>query len=140
MHAETVIPRRCLKKGDGGTILRPVEETKNAPAAEEKDERVILCRNCRKKITSHRYIIEMDGRHQHTFANPEGVMFTIGCFSDAEGCVNRGTPTLEFTWFTGFSWRFSLCANCFMHLGWFYRSRTGNAFYGLILSHLLEGG
>lgn len=105
----------------------------------EKLERLILCRNCRKVITSHRYIIDVNGHHRHVFNNPEGIVFEIGCFSSAEGCINHGTPTLEFTWFSGYTWRFSNCSNCLMHLGWQYQSFGKSSFWGLILTHLIEG-
>ncbi|MCP4107107.1 MAG: hypothetical protein GY749_16465 [Desulfobacteraceae bacterium] len=105
---------------------------------QEKEERVILCRNCKYKITSFEDIMEVEGRHMHIFSNPEGIVFQIGCFSSADGCVNRGVPTTEFTWFAGFSWRFSFCSNCYMHLGWFYQSRGTENFYGLILDRLAE--
>jgi hypothetical protein len=106
---------------------------------EEKPERVILCRNCRHQITSHKDIIDVNGHHRHVFNNPEGILFEIGCFSAADGCINHGTPTLEFTWFPGFSWRFSVCANCMMHLGWQYQLKCKEKFWGLILTHLVEG-
>ncbi len=83
--------------------------------------------------------MEVEGKHMHVFSNPEGIVFQIGCFSSADGCVNRGVPTTEFTWFTGFSWRFSFCSNCYIHLGWFYQSKGVENFYGLILDRLAEG-
>jgi len=104
---------------------------------EKKEEKPILCRNCRKKITTADCRVEINGNHRHIFNNPEGIIFEIGCFSSADGCVNRGIPTSEFTWFAGFSWRFSLCSGCNLHLGWQYQSGKGKIFYGLILNHLI---
>lgn len=109
---------------------------------EEKDEdegSPIRCKFCGHKVTIREAAIHMKGQHQHTFSNPHGHIFDIGCFSSADGCVNQGVPTLEFTWFQGFSWRFALCAACHSHLGWFYQSGGEASFYGLILAHLVEG-
>ena len=105
---------------------------------EKKEEKPILCRNCRKKITAAEARIEISGHHRHIFNNPEGMIFEIGCFSYADGVVNHGVPTSEFTWFAGFSWRFSLCSACHFHLGWQYQSGGGRLFYGLILDHLIQ--
>lgn len=109
------------------------------PAREEKEERLILCRNCHNKITSLHAIIERNGRHKHTFYNPEGIIYQIGCFSSAEGCVIFGHSTSAFTWFPGFSWQYAACANCRVQLGWYYQARGEGGFYGLILDKLMEG-
>lgn len=107
---------------------------------EEKTERALLCRACKNKICSLSSGIEVNGRHQHTFYNPEGVIFQIGCFASAPGCVVQGKPTLHFTWFEGYRWSFALCGNCGTHLGWHYREDAGGRFYGLIFNKLAEGG
>jgi len=100
-------------------------------------ERSIICRQCGNIITSPDEVIEIDGSHVHTFMNPSGFVFTIGCYKNAQGCVTRGYPTADFTWFSGFSWSVSLCSLCFNHLGWYYQSDL-SAFYGLILENLSE--
>jgi len=96
------------------------------------------CRFCRSKITTAAQMIEVNGSHRHVFANPLGKVFEIGCFSHAPGCMNRGSPTTECTWFAGCSWRFSLCLSCFSHLGWQYHSDLTGSFFGLILVNLLR--
>jgi len=104
----------------------------------------ILCRQCKNKITSSSNRIEKNGSHKHIFNNPGGYIFEIGCFGAANGCVNQGTPNLEFSWFAGFSWRFSLCSACHTHLGWIYQSigrqstDRSSGFFGLILDKLIE--
>lgn len=101
------------------------------------DKPKILCKVCGHPITSTHYKIEVNAQHQHLFSNPVGLFYEIGCFSKANGCINKGSPTLEYTWFTGYAWRFAFCSNCFMHLGWFYQSEH-NHFYGLIRENLEE--
>jgi hypothetical protein len=104
-----------------------------------EQEAFYRCRFCRAKITSAARMIEVNGSHRHVFANPHGKVFEIGCFALAPGCISHGTPTTECTWFAGCSWRFSLCAACFSHLGWKYESNLAASFFGLILANLLHG-
>ncbi len=106
---------------------------------EEKSKRghFIICRLCSAAITLPKNIIEVNGKHRHTFTNPAGNVFTIGCFSIADGCMSYGEPTAEYTWFSGFNWCYALCSACYSHLGWHYES-IDNGFYGLILDKLIE--
>jgi hypothetical protein len=114
-------------------------DVKPATEQEEKEKRelLILCRFCSSNITSPKNIIEVNGKPRHTFANPAGNTFTIGCFSSAGGCLNLGIPTTEYTWFPGHSWCYAMCSECSSHLGWHYQSADGS-FYGLILNNLIE--
>ncbi len=103
-----------------------------------------FCRYCGTIITSDAQRIERDGRFGHTFVNPGGYVFGIGCFADAPGCVEAGDYTGDHTWFAGFEWRYALCCGCASHLGWRYRGGGGggraggrDAFYGLILDRLI---
>jgi len=114
-----------------------IEKIQKALEQDISEEEKILCKFCQHPITSSKKKIEVNGQHQHIFSNPIGITYEIGCFSSANGCINRGTPTLEYTWFTGFAWRFALCSNCYTHLGWFYQS-DNDSFYGLILEFLEE--
>ena len=109
----------------------------NAVRDEERDERLILCRECLFPITREEDQTSMSGAFQHTFANPAGIVFTIGCFSTAEGCAYVGPASDEFTWFNGFAWRVGVCRGCLAHLGWFFAAPSGAAFWGLILDHLI---
>lgn len=99
----------------------------------------LLCRQCGGLVTSEHERITVGGRHQHTFANPHGIVFTIGCFRSAPGCGCRGPLTTEWSWFKGFSWRLAHCRDCLSHLGWQYVSRAGERFWGLILDALVSG-
>jgi hypothetical protein len=102
-----------------------------------EEERSILCANCGNTITTPQSIITVDGHHTHRFTNPAGVTYEIGCFSSADGCIILGDPALVHTWFEDFSWCFSNCSSCFMHLGWYYK-RENESFFGLILAHLVD--
>ncbi|HNS99887.1 MAG TPA: cereblon family protein [Polyangiaceae bacterium] len=83
------------------------------------------------------YRIEVAGAHRHTFANPHGLVFQIGCFSEATGCRGTGPASDDFTWFSGYEWQVGVCARCGIHLGWrFISHRT--SFFGLIVDRLRD--
>ena len=112
-----------------------VEDETEEKAAEEEG---ILCRQCHSILTSPTERIVVQGSHQHTFANPHGIVFEIGCFGAVRGCGYAGPATDEFSWFKGFSWRVAVCVMCLTHLGWFFESRGGGNFHGLILDRLIS--
>jgi hypothetical protein len=97
----------------------------------------ILCRHCHDAITTTADIVEVQGSHEHTFANPDGVLFEIGCFRTAPGCAHIGRVTEKWSWFRGFRWQAALCGGCLTHLGWLYLSDGGARFHGLIFDRLL---
>jgi hypothetical protein len=102
-----------------------------------KEGHFIVCRNCGNTITTPERMISVNEQHIHTFTNPAGITYDIGCFSSASGCIVYGQPTLEHTWFEGFSWSLSLCSHCLVHLGWYYQSENEN-FFGLIMDQLAD--
>ena len=101
-------------------------------------EEYFLCRQCLKIITSTKEMIEVSGSYHHTFANPEGIVFEIGCFRKASGCGYVGPATEEFSWFKGFRWKVAVCGHCLNHVGWLYVSSEEESFHGLILERLLR--
>jgi hypothetical protein len=122
----------------------PAAENQPTPAgavSEEKSPEVepyILCRDCLHPVTRVQERIAVNGAHRHTFANPHGIVFEIGCFKRASGCAAVGPASDEFTWFAGYRWRAGLCAACLTHLGWVFTAAGGDGFHGLILERLIE--
>lgn len=113
--------------------------TFEVPEDEISPEAVIVCRQCRKNITDPTQRFSVDGSHHHTFANPHGLIFDIGCFQSAIGCRRIGPVSDEFTWFKGYHWQIVVCAGCMVHLGWFFLEPGGqHYFYGLILDRLIN--
>jgi hypothetical protein len=104
---------------------------------ELEEESHIICKNCGNIITTLESMISVNDRHKHTFSNPTGIVFAIGCFSTADGCIIVGEPTTDFTWFDSYRWSHAICSNCLFHMGWFYDSGS-ESFFGLILNNLLE--
>lgn len=114
------------------------------PAGEEQQQQdtlpleAIFCRACGGVVTDRGQRISVGGYHTHTFFNPAGIVYELGCFHQASGCFIDGEATAEFSWFAGHLWRFALCRWCQVHLGWFFEMGEKN-FYGLILARLREG-
>ena len=119
---------------------REVEDLLADEATAEKDRNPLICAACGAGITSRREGVEMNGAHRHTFTNPYGLTFDIGCFATAKNCRAEGDATPAWTWFEGYAWRVCVCAGCGIHLGWHYEPATPRAgdagFYGLILDRL----
>ncbi len=124
-----------LKSSEKGLIEGAMSNTEID--FEPEEESYIICRNCGNKITTLESMISVNGNHKHTFSNPAGIVYDIGCFSTADGCIIVGEPTADFTWFDGYSWSHSICSNCLFHMGWFYDSGS-EIFFGLIIDNLLE--
>jgi hypothetical protein len=109
------------------------------PESESREDRGsrLACSVCLQPITATAARIVVDGDHDHTFTNPEGVRFHIGCFSDATNCAVVGPTSTYWTWFPPYSWQVEVCATCRQHLGWLFR-QARDRFHGLILDRLVE--
>ncbi len=104
----------------------------------EKENR-LFCAACRHTVTHLDERIPVQGGHEHSFTNPHGVTYHIGCYREAAGCFAVGESTVEFSWFPGYAWRVALCANCQTHLGWRFQSGS-EYFHGLIVNRLTSVG
>ena len=120
-------------EGAASTTARP--DTRPGPEADRG--RVLACARCARPITTTAARVEVGGAHQHTFVNPHGFAFHIGCFSTVTGCAVSGEPSTFWTWFPGYAWQVEGCRTCDTHLGWRFVS-NGHAFHGLILDRLVE--
>jgi len=101
----------------------------------EKEEQVYTCVRCGSMITRASDEEFVGASFTHSFTNPHGIMYTIGCFSNAPGCDSLGPPTDEFSWFPGFAWRVCICRSCGLHMGWEFTGGN-SSFFGLILNNL----
>ena len=123
---------------DLSEILQDVAEADKHEKQESGPEKYICCRQCHQVITSDEYRISRDGAHEHTFANPNGLVFNIACFRLATGCASTGPFSQEFAWFKGYQWRIVVCNMCLTHLGWLFVSGSADTFHGLITDRLIE--
>jgi hypothetical protein len=115
-------------------VLREAERDRRS-APTKGVHRGLVCAACGHDITDDANRIDMAGTHEHTFVNPAGHDFRIGCFAAAPGCVPAGAEEDAFSWFPGWSWQIALCGRCYSHLGWTYRN-ADQRFWGLILAAL----
>ncbi|MCD4743819.1 MAG: hypothetical protein K8R67_15255 [Desulfobacteraceae bacterium] len=99
------------------------------------DENNILCLYCKNLITNHYTQIKINDSHKHVFANPHGIVFEIGCYKEAVGCMVYKGASKEFSWFLSYNWRIAVCNHCSSHLGWLFTSDS-NSFFGLIIEKL----
>jgi len=134
VHNSLFRERPGKKSREDATQLAEEEAEEQSPEEEE----YILCRQCRQAITRPAERITIQGAHHHTFANPHGIVYEIGCFRSAQGCGYAGPATDEFSWFKGFHWRIAVCRTCLTHLGWLFTSSGTAGFNGLILDRLIE--
>src|SRR5215831_1714520 len=94
-------------RGMHGTVREgdaPRSEAEKQPENELLEERAIVCAACGALLTSSRHRENAFGSHEHTFMNPAGFVFTIGCFSKADGCIATGPSSDDWSWFPGYRW------------------------------------
>jgi hypothetical protein len=135
-------PFHALRTGDKGK--KPSQPAPGEqPGTEieqttENEDQWVVCRQCGQRLARSSNRAVVNGSHRHTFANPSGIVFEIGCYVGVTGCSNAGPPSMEFTWFAGHSWRIAICGSCLAHLGWMFASQQGSSFHGLILDRISE--
>ena len=115
------------------------QAVKRRATTKPKKEKRLFCSACRHPVTHQDERIPVQGGHEHTFTNPHGITYHIGCFRAAAGCTAIGAATTEYTWFPGYASRIVLCANCRTHLGWRFQSQD-DYFHGLIVDRLTSAG
>jgi hypothetical protein len=118
-----------------------LSQPRDVPDAALSDDpaRALVCAACSITVSHPSQRIEVQGRHEHTFANPAGFIYRIGCLATACGARPFGAPWEEHTWFSGYAWQWAMCAGCGEHLGWRFTS-SGSSFWGLIVDRLREIG
>ena len=119
-------------ESDGDAWL---QEILSSDLVEQEEGENLYCFICGQFITQSGQRIRVEGNHQHTFTNPGGYRFEIGCFREAPGCRQAGEFTDFYSWFDGCAWRYAMCGSCRVHLGWVYQGE--DTFFGLVLDRLL---
>lgn len=136
-NVDNVIPVFAL---NDMPVSNPVESAAEDTETDGPGNFSVRCRICGHIVTRAAKSITVNGSHGHTYFNPNGVAFEIGCFSEAPGVRVQGPLSREFSWFGGHGWRYGLCGNCHEHLGWQFVADAGGDFFGLILANLVEEG
>ena len=131
----SVRDREYFLKGEVlGEIYSSIEDEVKEETVDEKWH--IICAECSQGITGDSERFEVNGAHEHTFINPSGIIFQIGCFARVFETKISGSATEQWCWFKGYSWRIVSCASCSTHLGWVYMAHGEIRFFGLILNRL----
>ena len=125
-----------LKKPDSASG-HPDFEVEHEKKIKNNEASSILCRSCNNVITDKSSKIQIDGSFAHTFANPHGIIFRIGCFNSAPGVIFSKQESGQFSWFSDFVWSVCACSFCATHLGWRFRKEE-KVFFGLVLATLVE--
>lgn len=125
----------CFKADREKAPGRPSTDSKKKNADDLQD--ALYCRACGRSITARDQAVTVHSSFRHTFFNPAGVVFEIGCYKQAAGCRKEGIPSSDFSWFSGYLWSVALCSGCQTHLGWYFDSGSA-AFWGLIVNKLKE--
>jgi hypothetical protein len=119
-------------------MIEPASAEKVSALPLARPAQTIHCANCSLLVTRPGQAIAIAGSHQRTFRNPAAYSFHVLCFSQAEGCVVRGSHTTTDTWFPGTAWALAFCSCCEQHLGWHYLQTSGEPpFFGLIAPRLV---
>jgi hypothetical protein len=131
------VPPLFFREGDGRRH-RPDWENfaDDRDAADDEQHRALLCSSCQAPITTPKERHQKQNKHLHTFFNPAGIVYEIGCFRKAPGCLAYGRPSSEFSWFSGYCWQIAYCRRCGQHLGWKFSGE--DEFFGLIVKKLTE--
>ena len=129
-------PNEARRAGMGkDSELERQKQRESERAARDRTEKWVRCGACGHALAPDTARLEVDGRHVHTFVNPQGIEYTIGCWREAPGCRGLGEESTFWSWFPGFAWRIALCARCSEHVGWSFRA-DGGAFAGLIVDRV----
>jgi hypothetical protein len=130
-------PLNLLKRAPEQSQTTSPDSARQSNAQTTEPDRHLVCSTCAFPITTGDQRTQVIGSHQHTFANPHGLVFRIGCYRAAPGCMPVGPESTEFAWFVGYAWTVQVCGRCAAHLGWSFRSSL-QLFYGLIVDRLLD--
>jgi len=131
---------RISSENKSGVESDPVKGKQTLKDTSSDEYGFLLCRQCGQVITHCSAQIAVEGQHAHTFANPHGIVFEIGCYKSADGCDPMGPSSAEFSWFPGYYWQIAVCRCCRIHLGWIFSGNRADSFFGLIIDRLILPG
>ena len=114
------------------------EALQDTPVDEQETEqsRSIRCRACDQELADEDAPFSVaGGTPVRSFVNPAGVVHELITLRDVHDVRDHGPRTGDFTWFPGFTWRFTACGGCGIFLGWCFEaekpSQDPARFHGL---------
>ncbi|XP_050091140.1 protein cereblon [Anopheles aquasalis] len=97
-----------------------------------------ICKRCDSEIANYNDIFAMSKQGvQTSYCNPSGYVHdTLTVLKTKENStLTVDRPSTDFSWFPGYSWQITVCANCRQHLGWKFVATKKNflpkSFFGL---------
>ncbi|KAJ6640313.1 Protein cereblon [Pseudolycoriella hygida] len=100
--------------------------------------RFFICKHCNNRLANINMSFAMSKQGvQSSYCNPSGFIHeTNTVYSTLHNAVYvTGRPSIEFSWFPGYSWQITLCSSCHHHLGWKFiaikESVIPKSFFGL---------
>lgn len=98
-----------------------------------------VCKICKNTISQQHCLFSIQGNTPyHTFYNPNHHRFDIMILSHCQSLLDLSPPSLEYTWFAGYTWVILCCASCYEHLGWRFENAEKHLqqFFGMIQDKL----
>ncbi len=109
---------------------------------DDKNRSTYNCVRCGAPIADSGALIRIDGAVEHSFVNPIGVVCNFRTFGRCTNVMAYQDLYLEHSWFSGYGWRYLLCAECSHHLGWRYdavaKNRKPRTFFGVLIDSVEE--
>lgn len=101
----------------------------------------LCCASCVTTIARRENIFAMSSEGLHSnYCNPGGYVHDIVTLSKVSNVVLSGNPSLEFSWFPGYTWTIAVCLQCGSHLGWRFdstkKSLRPRMFWGLCRNYI----
>ena len=114
---------------------KPTAQKKtNRNESDSPEEKKYRCRSCSNEVANVGDEIQVgDIPVDSMQINPHGFLHEIFTVRHAFQVVITGQPVPADSWFPGYMWRFCLCAQCGLHLGWSYQpyQQENIVFFGL---------
>lgn len=89
---------------------------------DDKQRKNYFCVRCGTLITNSAALVNIIGSRDHSYVNPAGIRCNFTTFIECENVLVDEQLYLEHSWFNGYGWRFLMCTNCMLHLGWKFDS------------------
>ncbi|XP_077209860.1 ATP-dependent protease La (LON) domain protein [Tasmannia lanceolata] len=104
---------------------------------------LVRCKTCQAVISkrSDTLVMSSDGP-LNAYVNPQGYVHEIMTLYNATGLALIGPPVREYSWFPGYAWTITNCANCETQMGWLFTATNKNlrprSFWGIRSSQVAD--
>lgn len=104
---------------------------------------LIKCRICKSLIAKRSDMVVMSNDGPlGAYVNPHGFVHETITVGKATGLALDGGPSMDYSWFPGYSWTMASCAECESSIGWLFRATRKNlrprSFWGIRSSQIAD--